>query len=58
MPDKKIMSFPKFAIGNPHRLGTTIKRGSSIETLGDDSVFRVWGGRFGVRALAPLVVFN
>ncbi len=33
----KIKSFPKVLIGNLRRLGTTIRRGSSIETFGDDS---------------------
>ncbi len=33
----KIKSFPKVVIGNLHRLGTTIRRGSPIKTLGDDS---------------------
>ncbi len=33
----KIRSFPKFVIGNLHRLGTTIRRRSPIETLGDDN---------------------
>ncbi len=33
----KIKSFPKVVIGNPHHLGTTIRRRSPIKTLGDDS---------------------
>ncbi len=37
----KIKSFPKVAIGNPHRLGTTIRRGSPIETLGDDGILEL-----------------
>ncbi len=44
MPDNKTMSFPKVVIGNLHCLGTTIRRGSPIKTLGDDG-----GGKDGGR---------
>ncbi len=35
----KIKSFPKFVIGNLHRLETALRRRFPIETLGDDSTF-------------------